>query len=135
MKTKLILFYEMFLNTYYYNQKNDEETSKRYAYVAVRNIIGVIIFMLSLVFFVVITSTLNIHTNIRANRLIAYFVMGSLVFSYLSFSKKKLKPMFDGIELGNIKPPKYFFLVTVSSFGLFAGLMFAVARLLNYYLS
>lgn len=135
MKTKLILFYEMFLNTYYYNQKNDEETSKRYAYIAVRNIIGVIIFMFALVFLVVITCVLNIHTNIRGNRLIAYFVMGVFLFSYLSFSKKKLKPMFDGIELGNVKPSKNFFLITVVLFGLFTGLMFAVARLLNYYLS
>lgn len=135
MKTKLIMFYEMFLNTYYYNQKNDEETSKRYAYVAVRNIIGVILFMFALVFFVVVTCVLNIHTNLRGNRLIAYSVMGVLVFSYLSFSKKKLKPMFDTIELGNVKPSKYFFLITLVLFGLFAGLMFAVARLLNYYLS
>lgn len=135
MKTKLILFYEMLLNTYYYNQKNDEETSKRYAYVAVRNIIGVIIFMFALVFFVVITCVLNIHTNLRGNRFIAYFFMGVLMFTYLSFSKKKLKPMFNGIELGNVKPSKYFFIITVSLFGLFAGLMFAVARLLNYYLS
>lgn len=57
------------------------------------------------------------------------------MFTYLSFSKKKLKPMFNGIELGNVKPSKYFFVITVSLFGLFAGLMFAVARLLNYYLS
>ena len=57
------------------------------------------------------------------------------MFTYLSFSKKKLKPMFNGIELGNVKPSKYFFIITVSLFGLFAGLMFAVARLLNYYLS
>lgn len=135
MKSKLLLFYEKLLNSYYYNLDYDEETSKRYAYVAVRNVIGVVIFTFSLVIFVIATCVLNVNVNLKGNRLTGYLFMVILIIWYLSFSKKNLKPMFDGIELKNEKPPKdHFFLLSVVLFGLFAGGMFVIARVLTVYL-
>lgn len=135
MKSKLLLFYQKLLNTYYYNQNHDEETSKRYAYVAIRNIIGVAIFMFSMVIFVVVTCAFNINVNLKGNRLTAYLFMAILIIWYIYFSKKTLKPLFDGIELKKEKPPKdNFFLIAVVLFALFAGSMFVFARLIGIYL-
>lgn len=134
MKSKLFLFYEKLLNSYYYNQNYDEETSKRYAYAAVRNIIGATIFMFSLVIFSVFSCVFNVNSNLKGNRLIAYSFMAILVIWYLYFSKKSLKPIFDGIELKKEKPQKdHFFLITVILFSLFIGGMFVIARLLSFY--
>lgn len=135
MKSKLIFFYERLLNSYYYNQNYDEETSKRYAYVAIRNIIGVIFFMSSLVLFVILRCVLEVNVSLKENRPIAYLLMVILIISYLYFSKKNIKPMFNDIDLKNEKPPKdYFFLILVVSLGLFGGGMFVIARLLSIYL-
>lgn len=135
MKSRLLLFYEKLLNSYYYNQDHDEETSKRYAYVAVRNVVGVVIFMSSVVIFAIVKCVFNINIDLKENRLTGYIFMAILVMWYLSFSKKNLKPMFDGIELKKERPPKdHFFLVSVVLFGLFSGGMYALGRLLTIYL-
>lgn len=135
MKSKLVLFYEKLLNNYYYHLNYDEETSKRYAYVAIRNVIGLVVFMFSLVIFVVITCAFNININIKGNRLSAYIVMGILIVWFIYFSKKNLKPLFDGIELkSEITPKDNFFMILLFLVGLFAGGMFVIARLTNIYL-
>lgn len=133
-KSKLVLFYEMFLNTYYYNQNKDLELSKKLAYVAIRNIIGVVVFMFSLLLLVVVTGVFDIVLDLRKNRFILYFIMGIFIFTYFYFSKKFLKPIFDDVELGKEKPSKNFFLITVVLLGLFGGVMFAFLKLLNFYL-
>lgn len=133
MKSQLILFYKKLLNIYYYNHNNDEEKSKKLAYVAIRNILGVVIIMSCLVFFVVISCVYNININLKENKVLIYFIFS--IFIYLLIAKKFLKPIFDGIELKRERPPKdHFFLISVVLFGLFIGLMFVIARLLNFYL-
>lgn len=54
MKSKLILYYEVVFNSLYYKYYKDEEKSRKLAFGVVRNAIGVIIFMLSIVLFVVV---------------------------------------------------------------------------------
>lgn len=135
MKSKLLLFYEKLLNNYYYHLNYDQETSKRYAYAAIRNILGITIFMFSMLFFVIITCLFNINVNIKGNRLSAYLIMAILLVWFIYFCKKTLKPLFDGIELKSEKTPKdNFFTILLLSVGLFAGGMFVIARLAAIYL-
>lgn len=129
------MFYEKLLNDYFYNQNYDEETAKRYAYIAIRNIIGASIFMFCIVISVIFKCILNLHTDIKGNRPVAYVFMATFIFAYLSFTKKFLKPMFATIELKKDKPVRnYFFLICIILFSLFCGGMFVIARLLNFYL-
>lgn len=135
MKSKLLLFYEKLLNNYFYHQNYDEETSKKYAYVAIRNIMGVIVFMFSMIILVVITCAFSININFKGNRLSGYLIMAILIVWFIYFCKRTLKPLFNGIELKAEKPPKdNFFLILLFSVGLFAGGMFVIARLTAIYL-
>lgn len=135
MKYILCLFYDKLFNDYFYNQNYDEETAKKYSYIAVRNVIGGSVFMFFVVFFIVVTCVFKINVDIKTNRPLAYLIMAILTFSYIKFTKKKLKPMFRTIKLKKEKPTKnYFFLFSVCLFSLFCGGMFVIARLLNFYL-
>lgn len=134
LKQKLILFYTMLFSTYYYSIKYDEEKSRNYAYYAIRNIIGIIIFMFLLIFFVTITCIYNININLKGNRLVGYFLMGALIFSYLFLAKKKIKPMFNGIEPKKEKATENFFIWLLFIVGIFGALVYVIPRLLNIYL-
>lgn len=134
MKSKLITFYQKLLSTYFYSIKYDEEKSRRYAYYAIRNLIGVLIFMFSLVIFVVITCTYNINIDLKGNRLAGYFFMIVVGFSYISLTKKYLSPIFNGIELKKEKASNFFFIGLLIIVGLFGGAVYAIPRILNFYL-
>lgn len=134
MKSKLLLFYSMFLNTYFYSQNKDEETSKKDAYTAIRNILGTVIFMSSIVVFAVIICAFQLKTSFL-NRPVLYLVIGGCLYSYVLFTKKFLKPLFDNVELRKEAPPKnYYFLITIVSVGLYGGAMYFLGRLLTIYL-
>lgn len=134
IKLKLISYYKMLFNTYYYNINYDEEKSKRYAYYAIRNIIGVIIFMLYVITFVIITCIYNINIDLKANRPLGYLFMIVIGFSYFSISKKYLKPLFDDVKLEKEKASKKFYIISIIGAGLFGGALYTIPRLLNIYL-
>ena len=134
MKSKLLLFYEKLLSTYCYSINYDEEKSRRYAYYAIRNIIGILLFMFSLVIFVLITCIYNINIDLKGNRPAGYLFLFVVGYCYLSLTKKYLKPMFDSIELKKEKASKFFFISLLIIIGVFGGLMFVIARLLNIFL-
>ena len=134
MKSKLITFYQILLSTYFYSIKYDEEKSRRYAYYAIRNLIEVLIFMFSLVIFVVITCLYNITIDLKGNRLAGYFFMIVVGFSYISLTKKYLRPIFNGIELKKEKASKFFFIGLLIIVGLFGAAVYAIPRILNIYL-
>lgn len=134
MKLRLRLFYEELLNNYYHHQNYDEETSKRYAYTAIRNIIGIAIFMFSIVIFVIITSVFSVNINIKGNRLSAYLTMAILIVWFIYFCKKTLKPLFHGIEIKSEKNPKNnFFIILLFLVGIFTAVMFVIARIIVIY--
>lgn len=134
MKSKLLLFYSMFLNTYYYNQNKDEKTSKKYAYTAVRNILGAVIFLTSIVIFVVTICVFQFKTDFL-NRPVLYLIVGICLYSYVLFTNKFLKPIFDSVEIRKEEPPKnYYFAITIVSLALYGGAMYTLGRLLTTYL-
>lgn len=137
MKSKLLLFYSMILNTYYYNYNKDEETSRQLAFTITRNAIGVVLFMLLLVLYIVIKCVFHLNMNLKGNRPLLYLFMVILLFSYLSLAKKSLKPIFDDVQLKNEKTSKkyhYYYIISGVILSLFGAGMYAVARLLTIYL-
>jgi hypothetical protein len=134
MKSKLISYYKMFFNTYYFVFNYNEEKSRNYAYYAIRNMIGVVIFMLLLVIYVVVTCMNNINLNLKGNRSLLYLFMAVLVFSFLSVTKKHLKPIFGGIQLESEKASKKYFIITLVIVGIFGSGVYAIPRLLHIYL-
>lgn len=124
----------MFLHSYYHNQSRDEETSREYAYVAIRNILGAIIFMSSVVILTVTTCIFELKIHLLKGP--RFFVITGLsLYIYLLLTKKFFKPLFNNIELKKEKPPKnYFFVIAVISTGLFCGGMYVLGILLTIYL-
>ena len=135
MKTKLILFYETLLNNYFYYQNKDEETSKKFAYYSVRNIIGIVLFMFLLIFFVNILAVFKINLHLKHYRPLLYLLMAGVIIGYILLTKKYLKPIFDGIELQKEKPLKNNYSLYVVGIALFGGGMFVAARLITIYFS
>lgn len=137
MKSKLLLFYGMILNTYYYNYNKDEQTSRQLAFAITRNAIGVVLFMLLLVIYVVIKCICNLNIDLKGNRPLLYLFMTILLFSYLSLAKKTLKPMFDNVQLKKEKTSKnyhYYYIFSGVLLSVFGAGMYAVGRLLTIYL-
>lgn len=135
MKSKLILFYRILLNNYYHYQRKDDETAKKLAYTSVRNLIGVAIFMFLLIAYVTITGYFHVHLNLKKNRILLYLIFGALLFGFVSLSKKKLKPIFQDIEIDNEKPAKNYYNLYVFFAFLFGASMFGIARLITIYFS
>ncbi|MFH7017576.1 hypothetical protein [Flavobacterium sp. FlaQc-47] len=134
IKSKLLLFYEMLLNTYYYNQNKDEETSKEYAYSAVRNLIGLVVFMPSMVILAIVTCLFKFEISLLAGPMF-FVITGVFLYMYILLTKKFFKPLFNNVELKKEKPPKnYFFVVTLALAGLFGGGMYVLGRVLTIYL-
>ncbi|GIQ60553.1 hypothetical protein ACHRVW_09035 [Flavobacterium collinsii] len=134
MKSKLLLLYEKLLNTYYFNQNEDEETSRDYAYSTVRNMFGAIIYMLSIVILSLVTCVFKLKISLLDGPMF-FITIGVFLYIYLLLTKKFLKPLFNKTELKKEKTPKeYFFAITVISTGLFCGGMYVLGRLLTIYL-
>lgn len=150
MKKLLLLLYQKYLNVYHYKKydiipgkKNMSiNRSKELSYMAVRNIIGVILFFTCLFFFILLTGNCFSGFKINligGNRLLLYMVMLIMVFSFLHLSKRYLRPLFKNIEpqdLNNkeIKKCNRFYIVSIILLGLFSGLFFIVARLIFIYM-
>ncbi|WP_205423322.1 hypothetical protein, partial [Flavobacterium sp. CLA17] len=107
---------------------------KRYAYSAVRNFIGAVIYMSSVVIFSVITCIFKLKIEFL-NRPVLYVISGVFIYYYLLLAKKFLKPIFDNLELKEEKPPKdHFFVITLILAGLYGGGMYVLGRVLTIYL-
>jgi FtsH-binding integral membrane protein len=134
MKSKMLLFYSMFLNTYYYSQNKDEETSRRDAYAAIRNLIGLAFFLSSVVILAVIICVFKLKMKFLDGPGF-FLIVGVCLYYYLFLTKKFLKPIFDNVELKKEKPPKnYYYVFTIVLVGLFSGGMYVLGRLLTIYL-
>lgn len=134
MKSKLILYYEVVFNTLYYKYYKDEEKSRKLAFGVVRNAIGVIIFMLSIVLFVVIMCVFKLNASFLSRPLI-YLISGvCLYYYYYLITKKFLKPVFNNVELRKEKPSNYYYEISVVLLCLFGGAMYVLGRLLTIYL-
>lgn len=124
----------MFLNTYYYHQGNDEETSRDYAYSAVRNILGLVIYMSFIVLLSIITCVFELKISFL-NRPTFLVITSLFLLGYLLLTKKKLKPLFSNVNLKKERPEKNnFFVITLILTGLFSGGMYVLGRLLTFYL-
>lgn len=133
MKSKIILYYELVLNSLYHKYYKDEEKSKRLAFGVVRNGIAVILFMFSIALFVVVACVFQLNTKFL-NRPFLFLIFGTCIYCYYLISKRFLKPLFDNIELKKEKPSNNYYEISVVLFSLFGGGMYALSRLLTFYL-
>lgn len=134
MKSKLILYYEVVLNAFYYKYyKEDEEKSRKLAFGVVRNAIGVIFFMLSVVLFVVVACIFELNISFL-NRPLLYLISGVCIYYYYLISNKFLKPMFENVELKKEKTSNYHYEISVVLLCLFGGGMYVLGRVLTIYL-
>lgn len=130
----LLLYYEVVFNSLYYKYyKEDEEKSKKLAYGVVRNSIGVMIFLVSIVLFVVITCVFKLNTNFLSRSLL-YLISGVFIYFYYLMTEKFFKPLFDNVELKKEKPSNYNYEISVVLFSLLGGGMYLLGRLLTFYL-
>jgi hypothetical protein len=134
MKSKLLLYYEVVFNSLYYKYyKEDEEKSKRLAFGVVRNGMGVMIFLIFVVCFVVFACVFKLNTSFL-NRPLLYLIFGVCGYYYYLITEKFLKPLFDNAGLKKEKPSNYYYEISVVLFSLFGGGMYVLGRLLTFYL-
>lgn len=118
----------MLLHSYYYGQHYDEETSREYAYTAIRNLLAALILWSSIIILSAMTCVFGLKIRLLDGP-IFFVTTGVLLCIYLLFTKKFFKPIFNNIELEKEKTPKkYFFVITVVSAGLFSGGMYILGR-------
>lgn len=75
----------------------------------------------------------NLSFRLSYYRILVYIFAATIMFLFFKFSKSKLKPIFENVELKKMEKDKNFKLLSAISLGIMAGLSYALARLISIY--
>lgn len=135
---KINKIYSKLVLVYHLTQNKDLIKSKKLAYIAIRNTIGVLLF-LSLIFIQSLIDLFITDFRIRRSDFPVYYLylgLGILIIGFIFFSKAYLKPKLEYIpkpKPNNLASLKWFFIGYLISIALFGGLIFILIRLLYIY--
>ncbi len=123
----------MNLSNHYFRLKKDIETAKQLSYEVVRNSLGVVLFMVILIGSTTIKCLFHLSFRLSDYRILVYIFVATIMFLFFKFSKSKLKPIFENVELKKMEKDKNFKLLSAISLGIIAGFSYALARLISIY--